>query len=66
MTNREWLAMLSNEDLAKFVYSGSLSDELVDCRMCVYLHKSDCEYFKSRCIDGITKWLEAEHEEDSK
>ena len=60
MTNREWLASLSNEDLAKVFREGLFED----CSVCPHDLCGDC-LGDDDCMDAILPWLEAEHEEDS-
>ena len=61
MTNREWLATLSNEDLSKMMQA---------CAHCIYRitpgeavtggHCKGSE-LKNACILGAIQWLESEH-----
>ena len=55
-TNREYLATLSNEELAELLGKQ-------DCQVCIYkdidcYRPSDKEY---DCVEGILQWLNAEH-----
>ena len=62
MTNRQWLATLTDEQLAEWNYD-------IGCGMCAYNPKrgicksiSDLANFdREHCIDGIAKWLQIEH-----
>ena len=65
MTNREWLATLTDEELAKWRVS-------VECRSCAHNpEKGFCENLSSPykfdqncCVDGTAKWLQQEHKEN--
>ena len=59
MTNREWLASLSNTDLADVL----LERPFEDCYLCPHHLIHDC-INDDDCLDAIVPWLEAEHEED--
>lgn len=54
-TNREKLAKMTNEELAKFIYN------IEDCNLCAY----DYNYCNPNlcCIQGILLWLNQESEE---
>ena len=52
MTNREWLAAMTNEELADFI------DENGSCDLCPS-HPTRCD---CNCTPNIQDWLEAEHE----
>jgi hypothetical protein len=56
MTNREWLAKMTNEQLAEFI------DEQV--KICNYCsdHPDTCD---CNCAPNIQRWLESEHKENS-
>ena len=64
MTNREWLQTLTDKELAKWNFE-------VDCGMCAHnSEKGICKnlsdryiFDRNRCIDGIEKWLQAEHKD---
>lgn len=59
MTNREWLASLSNKDLSNW-----LTNRAPYCNLCE--HKVRCYGlgFCNGTQESWLKWLEAEHEED--
>jgi hypothetical protein len=59
MTNREWLAGMTNEELAAFI-DGAGSGWMGECWFC-YQDRSNCDF---DCTPSIQKWLEAEHEEE--
>ena len=52
MTNREWLAAMTNEELAEFI------DENGSCDLCPS-HPTRCD---CNCTPNIQDWLEAEYE----
>lgn len=54
MTNREWLASMTTEELAEFI------DENGRCDICPS-HPTMCD---SNCAPNIQDWLEAEHKEN--
>lgn len=54
MTNREYLAALSNEELAEFLGLNS------SCKLCTYYNKQDCMKIGCVCIEGTLQWLNAE------
>ena len=64
MTNRQWLETLTDKELAKWNFER-------ECGMCAYnpergicKNLSDRSNFdRNSCIDGIAKWLQAEHKE---
>lgn len=56
MTNREYLARMSNDELAGYICRYFLGD----CKLCGEYLKKKC-YFEDNVIQ---KWLEAEHIED--
>lgn len=56
MTNREWLASMTNEKLSEW------KKNKIDCDMCI--KKGRC-WPVAKCIEGMTEWLEAEHKEES-
>lgn len=64
MTNRQWLETLTDEELAKWC-------QTVGCGSCAHNpERGFCENFdlptfdQNRCIDGMAKWLQAEHKEE--
>ena len=48
------IRQMTDEELAE------LYEEYADCRMCIY-SPHNC---KSECVDGYTKWLKQESQED--
>lgn len=52
-TNREKLAKMTNEELAKFLSKDK-------CLSCIYSNLHDC--FLGDCQNGILKWLSRESE----
>lgn len=64
MTNREWLATLTDEEFAKW-------HQTVGCGSCAHnpekgwcVNISDSEFDEDYCIDGITQCLKAEYKEN--
>ena len=57
MTNREWLHTLSDKESANRV-----SDS---CNICVF-RLVDCTYPNMSCCEGILRWLNEGHNNDSK
>lgn len=65
MTNRQWLATLTDEEFAKW-------HQTVECGSCAHNpEKGICynlsgivSFEKDCCIDGIAKWLKMEHNEN--
>ena len=57
MTNREWLATLTDVELSKILLPS------VTCEHCTY--KDNIYLCKEKgCRNGIELWLKSEHEED--
>ena len=64
MTNREWLATLTDEELAKWHVE-------IGCGSCAHNPKKGICYNLSgiisfnevHCIDGTAKWLQTEHKD---
>lgn len=56
-TNRERLAKMTNEELAKILSMSSWS-----CKYCKY-EGSNCHDFACSCHSGILQWLNQESEE---
>lgn len=60
MTNREWLATLTDEQLIKFFRTWKENW----CECCsgnVYGNNDDCDMY---CFDGQVKWLGMEHDNE--
>lgn len=65
MTNRQWLATLTDEELAKWRVS-------VECRCCAHNpEKGFCNnlsgivsFNEAHCIDGTAQWLKQEYKEN--
>ena len=55
-TNREYLATLSNEELAEFLGIDSL------CKLCTHYDKQSC--IEVDCVEGTLQWLNAERGEE--
>ena len=55
MNNREWLAKMTNEQLADFI------DDLKICNCCSE-NPSLCD---CNCAPNVQRWLESEHKENS-
>lgn len=58
MTNREWLRSLTDEKLAEFFSKGNVWAGI--CNICAY---GDGFCVDHECHEGITEWLQQEHEE---
>ena len=56
-TNREKLAKMTNEELARFLSQRGV------CKLCSNLELLNFDCLKENCIEGITKWLNQESEE---
>lgn len=54
-TNGDKIRAMNDEELAE------LYEEYADCRMCIY-SPHNC---KSECVDGYTKWLKQEVQDDA-
>lgn len=52
MTNREWLATLTDEELAKHLE--------FSCNSCIYEPDSTLCW---DCVKGLKEWLKSEHED---
>ena len=65
MTNREWLESLSDEELAGLLYDCDID---APCEYCEYRYNADCvmDYDCMGTKKAWIRWLEAEHEEESK
>lgn len=53
MKNREYLAKMTNEELAEFLGIDSL------CKLCTHYNKQSC--IEVGCVEGTLQWLNAEH-----
>lgn len=58
MTNREWLAGMSDEQLAEFICA--IQDHTDYCEYCCY-NKRLCAV--KSCLEGVEDWLKQEHKE---
>lgn len=56
MTNRQWLAGLSDRELIEFM----LSFTDTQCEHCAIDVDDDCEDYN--CIDGLALWLQDDYE----
>lgn len=58
MTNKEWLATLSNEQFSEILCE---NQGVLWCRECIFNHNKE-----HNCMACIAEWLELEHEEEEK
>jgi hypothetical protein len=61
MTNRQWLASMSDVQLAEFLYG---LEDYAHCELCAddgKCHNSDM--IVQNCLGGLEKWLQQEHVE---
>jgi hypothetical protein len=63
MTNREWLAGLSDKQLAEFLYS---LEDYAHCEFCADDGKCrNSDTIDQNCLGGLEKWLKQEHVESN-
>ena len=60
MTNREWLATLTDEQIVKFIRTFR-EDYCECCAGNVYGDNDDCDMY---CYDGQVKWLSMKHDNE--
>ena len=61
MTNREWIAGMTDKQLAEFLYA---IQDYPSCEYCSYDSKRSCA-INQDCLGGMEKWLKQEHKENS-
>lgn len=57
MTNREWLASLSDAQLAEFLYG---LEDYAHCDFCADDGKCHSDTIVQDCLSGLEKWLKKE------
>ena len=61
-TNRQKLAKMTNEQLAKILSGYDCQSGRQDCQYCIY-KEVDCYSRDCNCVEGILQWLNQESEE---